>query len=176
MRRAFSALDKSSQMFKNVSLSPSFAQQMQRLVKMASNSGKRIAFTRGSGKAGRHVLPYLLSKGRKVLNLDLIDFPKANLPTDRSIYTLKTDLSESGQAMNALTSLFDMGEYALPKHPGPPDAVIHFAAYARNMLVPDNECFRVNVMSTYNVIEAACKLGVKKIIIASSETTIILSL
>ena len=56
------------------------------------------------------------------------------------------------------------------------------------MLVPDNECFRGNTTSTYNVIEAACtsilcalvcvleltssgKLGVKKIIIASSETT-----
>jgi nucleoside-diphosphate-sugar epimerase len=44
------------------------------------------------------------------------------------------------------------------------------AAYARNMLVPDSECFQANVRSTYNVIEAACKLGVKKIIIASSET------
>ena len=54
---------------------------------------------------------------------------------------------------------------------GPIDAVIHFAAYARNMLVPDNECFKGNVLSTYNVIEAACKLGVKKIVIASSETT-----
>ena len=54
---------------------------------------------------------------------------------------------------------------------GPIDAVIHFAAYARNMLVPDNECFKGNVLSTYNVIEAACKLGVKKVIIASSETT-----
>lgn len=39
------------------------------------------------------------------------------------------------------------------------------------MIVPDNECFKANVTSTYNVIEAACKLGVKKIIIASSETT-----
>ena len=54
-----------------------------------------------------------------------------------------------------------------PPHPPVPDAVIHFAAYARNMLVPDNETFRGNVLSTYNVIEAACKLGVKKIIIAS---------
>jgi hypothetical protein len=44
-----------------VSLSPSLAQRIQRLVKMASNSGKRIAFTGRSGKAGRHVLPYLLS-------------------------------------------------------------------------------------------------------------------
>lgn len=39
------------------------------------------------------------------------------------------------------------------------------------MLVPDNEMFQANVRSTYNVIEAACKLGVKKILIASSETT-----
>jgi hypothetical protein len=87
----------------------------------------------------------LLSKGHKVLNLDLIDFPKANLPAGGSIYKLKTDLSESGHAMNALTSLFNMGEYALPKHLGPPDAVIHFAACARNMLVPD-KCSHANVM------------------------------
>jgi nucleoside-diphosphate-sugar epimerase len=39
------------------------------------------------------------------------------------------------------------------------------------MLVPDSECFQANVRSTYNVVEAACKLGVKKILIASSETT-----
>lgn len=37
--------------------------------------------------------------------------------------------------------------------------------------VPDNELFRGNATATYNVIEAACKLGVRKIIIASSETT-----
>ena len=39
-----------------------------------------------------------------------------------------------------------------------------------DMLIPDNETFRINTLSTYNVIEAACKLGIKKIIIASSET------
>lgn len=38
-------------------------------------------------------------------------------------------------------------------------------------MLQDNECYRGNVTSTYNVIEAACKLGVRKIIIASSETT-----
>jgi len=131
---------------------------------MPSESGKRIVFTGGSGKAGRHILPYLKSHGHKVLNLDLI-------PSEhKDVYTLKTDLTSSGQVFNALSSLFNMDEYSLDKHPGPPDAVIHFAAYARNMLVPDNECFTANVAQTYNVIEAACKLGVKKIIIASSET------
>lgn len=39
------------------------------------SGGKRIVFIGGSGKAGHHVIPYLLSKGHKVLNLDLVPFP-----------------------------------------------------------------------------------------------------
>ncbi|KAL6714557.1 hypothetical protein ACLMJK_007982 [Lecanora helva] len=136
----------------------------------ASTTGKRIVFTGGSGKAGRHVIPYLLSRGHSILNLDLNPLPHP------SVYTLKTDLTDAGQVFNAFTSNFHIQHYENPRHSdtvpvGPIDAVIHFAAYARNMLVPDNECFKGNVMSTYNVIEAACKLGVKKVIIASSETT-----
>ena len=55
--------------------------------------------------------------------------------------------------------------------PGSVDAVVHFAAIPRLLLKPDNEVYRVNVIGTYNVIEAALKLGIKKVIIASSETT-----
>ena len=51
------------------------------------------------------------------------------------------------------------------------DAVIHLAAIPRVLIRPDNETFRINTMGTYNVIEAATKLGIKKIIFASSETT-----
>jgi nucleoside-diphosphate-sugar epimerase len=51
------------------------------------------------------------------------------------------------------------------------DAVVHFAAVPRILIRPDNETFRINTIGTYNVIEAAVKLGIKKIIIASSETT-----
>jgi nucleoside-diphosphate-sugar epimerase len=69
-----------------------------------------------------------------------------------------------------LTTHFNFAGYEGPHVPGPPDAVIHFGAYARNMLVPDNLTYAANTASTYNVIEAACKLGVRKIIIASSET------
>jgi nucleoside-diphosphate-sugar epimerase len=136
---------------------------------MAQNA-KRIVFTGGSGKAGRHVIPYLLEQGHSILNLDLAPFPEDHLPPGKSVYTMKTDLTDSGQTFNALTSLFNMSEYSLPTHPKIPDAVIHFAACARNLIVPDNETFRINTMSTYNIIEAACKLGIKKIIIASSET------
>ncbi|KAK5139778.1 hypothetical protein LTR04_003345, partial [Oleoguttula sp. CCFEE 6159] len=119
-------------------------------------------------KAGRHVIPELTKKGHQVLNLDLVDFPNSN---GSDVFTLKTDLTDSGQVFNALTTHFDYSEYEGPSVPHAPDVVIHFAAYARNMLVPDNECFKGNVLSTYNVIEAACKLGVRKIVVASSETT-----
>jgi nucleoside-diphosphate-sugar epimerase len=39
------------------------------------------------------------------------------------------------------------------------------------MTHPDNEVFRINVMSTYNVLDAASKYGIPKVVIASSETT-----
>ncbi|WWD22905.1 hypothetical protein CI109_107400 [Kwoniella shandongensis] len=126
----------------------------------------RIIFTGGSGKAGRHCIPYLVSQGHQVLNLDLVPFPDPSL----GVYTLKVDLTQSGQVFNALSTHFNLGEYSLPPPVPPPDAIIHFAAYARDLLVPDNECFAANTTSTYNVIEAACKLGIKKIVIASSET------
>lgn len=112
--------------------------------------GKRIVFTGGSGKAGRHVIPYLLAQGHKVLNLDLVPFPDSSA----GVYTLKTDLTQSGQVFNALTSHFDMSGYGDKTLPPPPDVVIHFAAYARNLLVPDDEMFQANVRGTYNVIEA----------------------
>ena len=124
----------------------------------------RIVFTGGSGKAGRHCLPYLVSQGHQILNLDLVPCNIAG------VETLRTDLTDSGQVFNAFTTLFSMSEYSLPERPDVPDAVIHFAALARNGIVPDNETFTSNVAQTYNVIEAACKLGIKKIIIASSET------
>ena len=130
-------------------------------------AGKRIVFTGGSGKAGRHVIPELIKRGHQVLNLDLVDFPFK----EHNVFTLKTDLTDSGQVFNALTTHFNFAGYEGKEVPQPPDVVIHFAAYARNMLVPDSECFRGNVTATYNVIEAASKLGVKKILIASSETT-----
>ena len=34
-------------------------------------SGKRIVFTGGSGKAGRHAVPHLVAHGYSVLNVDL---------------------------------------------------------------------------------------------------------
>lgn len=128
-------------------------------------NGKRIVFTGGTGKAGRHAVPHLLDKGYSVLNLDLkpFDHPGVN--------TLITDITDSGQVFNALTTHFGFDGYDHGAPPSAPDAVVHFAAIPRVMIEPDNSTFSANVIGTYNVIEAAMKLGVRKVIIASSETT-----
>ncbi len=126
---------------------------------------RRIIFTGGTGKAGRHAVPHLLKKGYSILNVDLkpLDLPGVN--------TLIADLTDSGQAFNALTTHFGFDGFADGAPPQAPDAVVHFAAIPRVMIEPDNVTFAANVLSTYNVIEAAMKLGVRKVIIASSETT-----
>ncbi|BCH31566.1 nucleoside-diphosphate-sugar epimerase [Mesorhizobium sp. L-8-10] len=126
---------------------------------------KRIMFTGGSGKAGRHVVQYLVERGHQVLNLDLkpLDNPK--------VRTLITDITDGGQVFNALSSNMGLHEFDSSLRPQVADAVVHFAAIPRIMITPDSELFRINALGTYNVIEAAVKLGIPKIVIASSETT-----
>ena len=125
----------------------------------------RILFTGGSGKAGRVVVPYLLAQGHRVVNVDLValDHP--------GVDNLIADITDSGQVFNVMTSYANFDELdpgtGVPKF----DAVVHFAAVPRILINPDNETYRINTMATYNVIEAATKLGIPKIIFASSETT-----
>lgn len=126
---------------------------------------KRILFTGGTGKAGRHVVPYLLERGYRVVNVDLV-------PLDHpGVDNLIADITDSGQMFNVMSSYAALDELepgtGVPKF----DAVVHFAAVPRILIKPDNETFRLNTIGTYNVLEAAVKLGISKIVIASSETT-----
>jgi nucleoside-diphosphate-sugar epimerase len=123
----------------------------------------RILFTGGSGKAGRVVVPWLMERGHRVLNFDQRPL---DLPGVRNVIG---DVTDSGHVFNALTAMsgFDELEGPTPRF----DAVVHFAAVPRILITTDDECYRVNVMGTYAVIEAAVKLGIRKIIFASSETT-----
>src|SRR5215216_6659725 len=126
---------------------------------------QRVFCTGGSGKAGIHVIPYLLEQGHRVMNIDLVPL---HYP---GVDNLIADITDSGQMFNAMSSYAGLDE--LEPGNGVPtfDAVVHFAAVPRILIRPDNETFRVNTLGTYNVIEAAVKLGIRKIIIASSETT-----
>src|ERR1700690_925138 len=127
-------------------------------------TAKRIVFTGGTGKAGGHAVPHLKGLGYEILNVDLkpLELPGVN--------TLIADLTDNGQAFNALTTHFGFEGYNDGEPPSAPDAVVHFAAIPRVMIEPDNVTFASNVISTYNVVEAAMKLGVRKVVIASSET------
>lgn len=125
----------------------------------------RIMFTGGSGKAGRHAVEFLIGQGHRVLNVDLkpLDLPGV----DNRI----ADVTDAGQMFDVMASYAGFDE--LDPGTGVPrfDAVVHFAAIPRLLLTADNECYRVNTLGTYNVIDAAVKLGIRKIIFASSETT-----
>ena len=125
----------------------------------------RILFTGGSGKAGKHTINYLLEHGHSLLNLDQVqlEHPK--------VLTRFADIVDAGQVFDVMGSYAHYDE--LDKGIGIPkfDAVVHFAAIPRLLMTSDNECYRVNTLGTYNVIDAAIKMGVKKVIFASSETT-----
>ena len=125
----------------------------------------RIFFTGGSGKAGRHAISHLVEKGHKVVNGDLIPLGHPG------VADLRIDLTDAGQVFNALSAYAGFDE--LEPGTGVPtyDAVVHFAAIPAILVRPDNETFRINALSTYNVIDAAVKLGITKVIFASSETT-----
>ena len=125
----------------------------------------RILFTGGSGKAGKHSVNYLFEQGHSILNLDQVnlDHPK--------VLTRFADITDAGQVFDVMGSYANYDELAqgagVPKF----DAVVHFAAVPRLLMTSDNECYRVNTLGTYNVIDAAIKMGVRKVIFASSETT-----
>ncbi|MHA6262434.1 NAD-dependent epimerase/dehydratase family protein [Arenibacterium sp. CAU 1754] len=124
----------------------------------------RVFFTGGSGKAGKWAIRHLQACGHRVTNVDLV-------PSGLDCSELLIDLCDAGQVIGAMSQFTEGAE--LDEGTGVPtyDAVVHFAAIPRVMIGTDGECFRQNTVTTYNVIEAAVKLGIPKVIFASSETT-----
>ncbi|MDX3930306.1 MAG: NAD-dependent epimerase/dehydratase family protein, partial [Shinella sp.] len=58
---------------------------------------KRILFTGGSGKAGRHAVPYLVEAGYEVHNLDLVPLESPG------VTNISADITDSGQMFNVLS-------------------------------------------------------------------------
>ncbi|KRE68357.1 UDP-glucose 4-epimerase [Arthrobacter sp. Soil736] len=116
----------------------------------------RIAVTGGSGKLGRHVVRRLVGDGHAVLNLDRAG--------ERSARLAVVDLRNYGQVLDVILGLDD-------RHQGF-DAIVHLGAIPAPGLVPDAATFENNMLSTYNVFQAARRAGIKKVVYASSETVL----
>ncbi|HET9074992.1 MAG TPA: NAD(P)-dependent oxidoreductase [Solirubrobacteraceae bacterium] len=124
----------------------------------------KIVVTGGSGKAGRAVARDLQQAGHDVLNVDVKPSPESyHYPDGSPIPFLEADLTDLGQATEALA-----GAEALPGI----EAVVHFAAIPAPQMAPPAHIFATNVVSTYNVFAAAARLGLRRVVWASSETTL----
>jgi nucleoside-diphosphate-sugar epimerase len=121
-------------------------------------SKKRIAVTGGSGMAGHWILKHFNEQGYEVVNLD------ASRPKEEICRSILTDLTDAGQVITAL-SPHGTG------NPRPYDGVVHFAAIPNAHRWPNSEVFRVNTLSTYNVLEACAINGIQKVVLASSESS-----
>ncbi|MDC3416842.1 NAD-dependent epimerase/dehydratase family protein [Aquibacillus salsiterrae] len=111
---------------------------------------KKVVVTGGSGLLGPSVIQEFLDHGYAVLNVD------TRLPENPLCETRIADLTQLGQAYDVLAGA---------------DAVVHLAAYPRPYIVTNDETFRTNSMTTYNILEAAGTLGIKKAVITSSESS-----
>src|SRR5215207_3609497 len=105
----------------------------------------RVVVTGGAGRIGRWLVREELAPRHDVTVFDRV-LPAE--PTDGVTYKL-------GECEN-LGEVYDVLRGA--------DAVVHLAAIPSNRFRPYPTVFRTNVVSTYNVGEAAGRLGLRKIV------------
>jgi nucleoside-diphosphate-sugar epimerase len=118
----------------------------------------RVVVTGGSGKAGRACIADLLAHGYTVANVDRTP------PAERTCPFVSVDLEDFGQTIEALSAIDDRIHGV--------DAVVHLAAIPAPGLFPNAVTFKNNMLSTYNIFEAARRLGIKQVVWASSETVL----
>ncbi|GAA2035610.1 NAD(P)-dependent oxidoreductase [Agromyces tropicus] len=120
---------------------------------------KRICVTGASGLAGRAVVLDLLDHGYEVLATDVTP-PSPKLPARWSrpdlVYT-QADLTDFGDAVEVLQDV---------------DAVAHLAAIPAPTIFTPARTLNVNNAINSNVFLAAAKVGLEKVVWASSETTL----
>jgi nucleoside-diphosphate-sugar epimerase len=115
-----------------------------------------VAVTGGSGKAGRAVIRDLLEHGYEVRNIDLQPSAESSSPDSPAPF-LRADVTDFGQALEAISGC---------------DAVVHLAAIPSPVHGTPDVVFRTNITSTHTVFAAAARLGVRRVVWASSETTL----
>lgn len=116
----------------------------------------RIALTGASGKLGSVVARELRGRGWDVIGMDVVG--------TRGPDFVQVDLTDYGQVVDALTAVGD-------RHDGI-DAVVHLGAIPAPGIRSDVATFHNNMPATFNVFWAAVRLGIRRIVYASSETVL----
>ncbi|BDZ64019.1 NAD-dependent epimerase/dehydratase family protein [Agromyces mangrovi Wang et al. 2018] len=115
----------------------------------------RVAVTGGSGKLGRTVVRELTAAGHQVVNFDRVG--------ERGPGFVQLDTTDYGQVVDALGGV-DRTE--------PFEALVHLAAIPAPGMLTDAATFRNNMLTTFNLFWAATRLGIRRIVYASSETVL----
>ncbi|MDJ0366410.1 NAD(P)-dependent oxidoreductase [Hymenobacter sp. H14-R3] len=127
------------------------------------SAAKRVLVTGGTGKLGQACVADLQAHGYDVFVVDIVA-PEKGIPH------IIADLSDFGQTLDALSSKGI--EIHAGVGPQAFDAIVHLAAFPTPRQYPDAHLFQNNLMGTYNIFEAARRLGIHNVVWASSETTL----
>src|SRR3954463_135734 len=123
-----------------------------------------IIVTGGSGKVGRAAVKHLMERGFNVASIDMArPAGLSNPPKPGEVNFSRVDITDFGQVMGAFSGIHERGS-------GSVEAVVHWGAIASPGEAPDNVIFETNMLSTYNVFEAARRLKIRNVVWASSET------
>ena len=106
---------------------------------------KKVLVSGADGRIGRVTVAELQEHGYEVT--------RADIQTTQAWDTMQVDFQDSGQVLSVM-----QGQ----------DAVIHLAAIPSPIVHTAEVVFRNNVVSTFNVLEAAAILGIKNVVMASS--------
>jgi nucleoside-diphosphate-sugar epimerase len=119
---------------------------------MPPKSAGRVCVTGASGQAGRAVVRELLEHGYEVASTDL-----AATRDDLEAGMLRADLTDYGQVLEALEGV---------------EAVVHLANIPAPGVCTPAVTFNANVAMNFNVAYVAARLGLRRVVWASSETTL----
>ncbi len=106
---------------------------------------QKVLVTGSSGRIGHVTAHHLIEHGYNVTGADLT-------PGD-GFHGYITDMTDLGQVTGMMAGQ---------------DAVVHLAAIPSPASHPADVVYKTNVLSTFNVLEAAVMLGIRKVVIASS--------
>jgi UDP-glucose 4-epimerase len=112
---------------------------------------EKVVVTGGSGRAGEYIIAELAAHGYEVHNVDAVPPRPGSASTAAQFWRI--DVTDYGEVLNALTGA---------------DAVVHMAAIPAPNQDPEHKVFRINMMSNWNVLEAAEVHGIGRICMASS--------